>query len=185
MSPNSSSLPRIVVDASVAGAASSIDKQEIPREGIRCRQILEYMENHSQIAVFGRQLNNEWKEHESNFAKSWRTRMISTGKAHFFDDSVDVLLEESIHRSASDVSSIPVMLKDAHLLVLALATDYRVTSLDDRSRRHFAINLQNLFDVMAIAWVNPAIEAEAAIDWLENGAIAESTRQLGQFSFDR
>ncbi len=70
------------------------------------------------------------------------------------------------------------MLKDAHLIEAALATDSRIASLDETVRGHFSRLAASFAPLRRIMWVNPVTEGEKAVEWLEAGAKAERARRL-------
>ena len=70
------------------------------------------------------------------------------------------------------------MYKDACLIETALATDRTVASLDERVRSLFRQATDQVGALRAIVWVNPELEADEPIPWLERGAPAERERML-------
>ena len=71
-------------------------------------------------------------------------------------------------------------LKDFLLIKAALGTDKIIVSLDEKARKPFKIAAIQVNELKDIVWINPdKIEEEKPIEWLENGAEAESDRLLG------
>ena len=68
---------------------------------------------------------------------------------------------------------------DLHLLEAAFATDRLVASQDERAHAAFRRVSGRVREIQSIVWVNPTREAEAPVDWLRSGAVAESSQQLG------
>ena len=71
------------------------------------------------------------------------------------------------------------MYKDACLIEAALATDRTVASLDESVRSLFRRAAGQVGELRAIVWVNPELEEDEPIPWLERGALAEPDRMLG------
>ena len=83
------------------------------------------------------------------------------------DERQDIRLK--INHSTATKKQKDAMLKDCHLIESAIATDQRIVSLDDTARDLFKSEL-NVHDVNGILWVNPNVDAEQVLVWLENGA---------------
>jgi precorrin-6B methylase 2 len=129
----------------------------------------------------------EWKQHQSLFAKKWLRCMIAKKKMITginLTDSEIKQLRENIEEFDTSSNKVKAMLKDVHLLEAALATDCVVISSDETVRHLFSDLSQQLVSVKGIAWVNPTKVLESTIDWLENGANVESLRQLGHVEND-
>ena len=60
----------------------------------------------------------------------------------------------------------------------AFATDLRIASWDENARGHFGRLAANFAPLQKIIWVNPVIEGERAVQWLEAGAKAQRWRRL-------
>jgi hypothetical protein len=123
-------------------------------------------------------LKAEWDRHQRDFAMQWLVKMLTLGKLRHLNDEPLEELREAIEAHSDDSGVKRKMLKDAHLLEAALATDSRIASLDDNARGHFQRLAAALESIRSIMWVNPAIEDEQAVQWLENGAKRMRSRQL-------
>lgn len=71
------------------------------------------------------------------------------------------------------------MYKDACLVEAALVTDRTVASLDERVRSLFHRATDRVGELRAIVWINPELQEETPLLWLERGAPAEAERMLG------
>jgi hypothetical protein len=71
------------------------------------------------------------------------------------------------------------MEEDCHLIEAALASDERITSLDDEVRALFRTHHSSIPGVGTICWVNPDEPDETALPWLKAGAPADRHRMLG------
>jgi hypothetical protein len=126
-------------------------------------------------------MREEWEKHSSVFAATWLTSMRSLCKLRPVPDlPTDELLR--LFRSAiSDRSVQTIVEKDVHLVAAALASDRLIVSLDDRVRRHLASLSARHTRVGATCWVNPCIETEHALEWLQSGAPTDASRQLRNY----
>jgi hypothetical protein len=127
-------------------------------------------------------IKKEWDKHQSPFARKWLTQMVAKKKFKYLDISIDSDLWSQVESIAANVSNkrIEEMTKDLCLIEAALATDKIVISLDDNTARKFfseaSVKIEELRDIV---WVNPdKVDEENPIEWLKNGAEAESDRFL-------
>jgi hypothetical protein len=87
-------------------------------------------------------------------------------------------LAEKIVRANTPEKALNAMEKDLHLVEAARATDNRIVSLDDAARRYFCATSAIAGELRQILWVNPAMETERPIQWLEEGAPNEEERLI-------
>lgn len=71
------------------------------------------------------------------------------------------------------------MLKDIHLIEAAHRADKIVISMDETVRNCFREITHQIRPLAVITWVNPCIDEESPIEWLQNGAEIERERLLG------
>ncbi len=95
------------------------------------------------------------------------------------DIGEDEALRGRIEQAAHDTDIAAILLRDAHLIELALAAHERILSLDETARYHYHGVAEEVRELRRICWVNPAIADEAAVEWLTAGAPAERHRKLG------
>ena len=170
---------RLVIDASVARSAGG-EEATYPTS-VHCREFLKAVLDICHKVVMTPDIREEWNKHQSEFARKWRSQMVARRKFEFLDIPVNDDLWEKIDILAGSNKHRAEMFKDLRLIEAALATDKTVISLDDKTARKFfgkaAVQVDELKDIV---WVNPdKIEEEKPIEWLENGAEAESDRILG------
>jgi len=168
----------LVVDASVAGAAGGLDAKHAT--AVRCRDFLAAMlaqTSHSLVLSF--EIEREWDDHQSGFARAWRRSMDARRRVV----RTVVLPHQQLRRG---VENCPVsdaakeaMVKDLLLIEAALASDDTVVSRDDAVRDLFRANLNRVRALSRIVWVNPDRDEEEPIVWLRAGARAERHRLLG------
>ena len=164
---------RIVVDASVLAPTG-------PPEGPRCWRFLRtFRKKTSHRIVFSRELREECRRHETLFSKQWLTSMYAARRVDDHDATTDEDLRLAIRRVPGKEAERQAMLKDAHLLEAALATDRAIASRDERLRGLLRAKISHLRAVRPVVWVNPGREEEDAVAWLIQGAKAEAQRRLG------
>ncbi len=125
-------------------------------------------------------IRDEWTKHESNFARTWRRRMVAKKKLEYQAGiETNEELWKQIEGTAASDSEREAMFKDFCLIEAALATDKTVISLDERVRRLFGQAAGQVPEIRDLVWVNPDKPEEEPIEWLRDGGIAESERRLG------
>src|SRR5258708_12152647 len=112
----------------------------------------------------------EWSRHESRFGTRWRVQMASDQRVVAISDERDDDLRDELDVHARTTRQRRIMLKDAHLIEGALATERTVTSLDDEARVAFAQTTSQVPKLAKIVWVNPAPHDNDAIKCLPGGA---------------
>lgn len=79
-------------------------------------------------------------------------------------------LREAINEAAPTVEVSKIVGKDTHLIEAALAGDKIIISLDETVANHLAQLTDQVSDLANIVWVNPSVDSEQVINWLERGA---------------
>jgi hypothetical protein len=171
----------LVIDADIAQSAGGENAiYPVPKQ---CRDLLKEILVTGHKMVITPAIYLEWKEHESNFARNWRTQMQSRKQVERFgyggSKITDEDLRSDIEQCAPDSSACQVMLKDVHLVEAALAAEKTVTSQDEKVRKLFSRGSQQIIKLRPIVWVNPTIAEETCIEWLRQSAPAENERKLG------
>ena len=163
---------RLVIDADVARAAGS-ETATHPRAE-HCRDFLNAVLSLSHRMVMTEQINNEWKNHQSRFARRWRVSMDARKKIDRIDPPENAELQAKVTTTTNNENEIEVLQKDFHLLQAALVTDQTIISLDETVRQLFKQASQSVGEIRDIIWVNPDRTAEEQpIAWLQNGAPPE------------
>ncbi len=168
---------RLVIDASVAHASGG--EEAIFPTSKNCRDFLKAVQTISHRIVMTPAITEEWKNHQSNFARRWRVSMEARKKVVRVSAPADDNLRDKIKHIASSDKARDAMLKDIHLIEAAKATDQTVIALDETVRNLFAAAGQRVGEMRNIVWVNPDKVEEKSISWLENGAKPEKKRMLG------
>lgn len=170
---------RLVVDASVAGAAG-METATAPTS-TRCRDFLKTLREETRCrVVMPPKLKGEWDEHQSKFARRWLTAMTSSGRVIFDDVPASSRMRREIERAAAaNQREAAALRKDFHLVEAALGSDRNVVSLDETVRRLFKAAARSVAAIKKVVWVNPANTSEQPVKWLRDGVKAETVRMLG------
>jgi predicted nucleic acid-binding protein len=163
---------RIVLDASVARCAGS---GSIPG---RRRAVFSAVEARHSV-VFSEECLAEWKEHEGDFARGWRARMVARRRVLFLESCLDERLREKLAEAATSQTRRRAIVKDAHLLEAAREADRIVVSLDEEARGLFRDAAVHVTEIRSVTWANPENHEEGVVDWLHGGARRDHARELG------
>ncbi|MHB8626334.1 MAG: hypothetical protein ACYDBJ_06285 [Aggregatilineales bacterium] len=176
---------RLVIDASIARSAGP-EGATFPTSK-HCRELLKTVMTANHRVVFTPDITEEWKKHQSAFARQWKTSMY----AHRRIDEIayETLIQLIVHkrldklrvmiaRIAMSDKNRDIMLKDCHLLEGAAITDEIVLSLDDEVRALFAQACAKIGPIRAIIWANPDSHNSEILIWLNEGASVKKEWQL-------
>jgi hypothetical protein len=170
---------RLVIDASVASSSGGPDAKQPC--STRCRDFLQKTLEVCHRVVMMPALLAEWDEHQSKFAKHWRTIMAKKGKWLLPSTCESPRLRHTIGNLTApewSETEVAAMKKDVHLIEASLWSDRIVISLDDTARTNFARACTVVPRIKDVVWRNPATELDLCV-WLENGANAEDYMKLG------
>lgn len=124
-------------------------------------------------------LNGEWDRHQSLFARTWLSSMVSRRDVIFIKIAASNKLRRQIEDTATNMAARKAMRKDFHLIEAAMAFDRIISSLDEEARSLFNSAVRNVILLGKIVWVNPDKAEEEPITWLEDRAKPERKRMLG------
>ena len=173
----SKNFKRLVVDASVAGAAGG--KEATDPVSIHCTEFLETFRGKcTHHIVMTLEIAEEWDKHQSKFASTWRNLMMKRQRYDLVTPSVDQALRDQIEETAPHENQLEVMRKDFRLLEAAMKTDQTIISRDRTARQHFTQATQSVDEIRDIVWVNPERTEEQPLPWLRDGAPPEAHRKL-------
>lgn len=172
-------IKRLVVDASVAGAAGGV--RAVCPTSVHCRDFLLAFDQSDHKAVMSRDIFGEWKIHESGFSRRWRMSMIAKKRIYVIEEEIiDTTLRKKINAAKLSRRDCRELLKDCILIEAATKTDKSVISLDETARIFFAKLSNEISKLKRILWVNPNKTKDKAIAWLEAGAKNEEKRLLSR-----
>jgi hypothetical protein len=172
----------LVVDASVARAAGGEDATDpVPAHA---RDVLKAILVICHRICLTPALQEEWKRHQSRFARRWLTQMYAARKVVICepppcrDVLADIRSDRSITRS--DVAAAE---KDMHLIEAAVVMGRTVLSWDNKVAAVIrkvcgggAATRRLIGDVL---WINPIAERDALHAWLSGVGSARPYWQLG------
>jgi len=170
---------RLVLDASLA--LCSNDRKFNPigdTAGDRNRKCLQAVWDEKHVAVFNRQLQQEWRDHASPFAIAWLRNMIQKNRM-VVDEGNDFapLLQPACDCLPSDGEK-EALAKDFHLVQSALATGQMILSNEVRFPRYVARACVGVPKLAELYYGNPQVEGEACRLWIEAGADKEPGRRI-------
>ncbi len=171
---------QLVIDADVAQAAGS-ETATHPR-AVNCRDFLIVVRSQNHKLVMTNKISDEWKQHQSRFARRWRLSMDARKKVDRIILPNNTGIKDKITNTTDNENDIDTMHKDIHLIEAALETDKTIISLDETVRMLYAQVSQQVGEIRNIIWVNPErTTEEQPITWLKNGALPEVHRQLSAY----
>lgn len=187
MLPSNNDRKTLVIDADIAYSARELAPDEANEEKYQrigyCISFLNAIRENEHRIVYplNGQLKEEWDNHQKEYFSGWVDTMISENLATFIphsenDDLRDLI--ESCTVSCRDEGVRNKMIKDTHLLEIALESDKIVASMD-KVRQHFVSASKEIKEIREIVWVNPQTEEDSCTGWLMKGAPVEPERQLG------
>jgi hypothetical protein len=164
---------RLVVDASIASTVHPTGK---------CRHFLDGMLRICHRAVFTQETRRDWRNHAMPIATKWLRSMHAKKKIDKIAPG-ELLphtgLRNKISGCAASRKDRDAMMKDVHLIELALAMDSIIVSRDDTARGLFSGASKTVGEIRKVIWINPVEEVDPC-SWLEKGASAEDRRMLGK-----
>lgn len=167
---------RLVIDASVAGAAGG----DAASAQVSCdaTQFLQAVLRICHHAAMTPQLAVEWLRHQSLFSMSWLAEMRLRNKVDMVDGEEGGLATRLASTKVS--GSVPrAFREDAHLIDGALRTDRVVVSLDATARQQYSAVVELLPQLRRVMWVDPSNKPDAVMRWLEQGAEHDPASCLG------
>jgi hypothetical protein len=144
-----------------------------------CREFLNAVRDLEFRVVMTDGLLEEWKRHRSKIFRTWLTSMFGRKLVARIKDVENASLRQKIKKYASSETNKREMLKDVLLLEASMATDWRVSSMNDIDRKRFRDICEYIVEIREVVWVNPDIPAEKCLEWLEAGAPDDDFRKLG------
>ena len=106
---------------------------------------------------------------------------------NYLYDGIDSIIQEIASSNMFTEKQFEAMDKDKHLIAAALVNDSIIVSCNDTARKLYAKAAKEIDKVGTqignIIWINPAIDDERPINWLESGAPASDDKKLINFPF--
>jgi hypothetical protein len=169
---------RLVIDASVARAAGGEEAGSPSSTG--ARDFLKAVLAVCHRVVMTPDIYKEWRKHWSRFASLWVHQMRGRKKVALIEPRPTDWLRRAVDSLEVPDRQHAALIKDAPLVLAALATDGRIASGDEEARSLFRHAAETVPPLRALVWVNPEhAEQERPIQWLRAGAPDEPQRRLG------
>jgi hypothetical protein len=165
---------RLVIDANIAHSAGS---SEVP-VSLYSRECLNAVREYKHVAVFSKQLMEEWRQHASLISRQWWKSMAArrrienvegTEFAPHLDRACACLVED---KSKEDFR------KDFHLVRSALAADQMILSNESNFPGYLKAAARTMRILSSLYYGNPAVEGEPCIEWVRGGACPEAARRI-------
>ncbi|HMV69556.1 MAG TPA: hypothetical protein PKA64_22125, partial [Myxococcota bacterium] len=159
----------LVVDTSVARAASGRPEANHPSPA--CTRTLRALERRASLGVaMSRDLKAEWQRHATPFAMRWLGALVSRKRVKHIPNGGDWPGAGEILAAAAELrpSRLDPVKKDEPLWGLAMATDRRVLSNDNRQRELLRLICGRSPEIGELAWVDGS--QPQAVTWLEADA---------------
>ena len=173
----------LVVDASVMAAAGG--EAATDPTPAHARDALKAILTICHKVCLSPELSDEWKRHQSRFARRWLTQMYAARK-------VIVREPPACHEILADIRAFHAITqaefaaveKDIHLIAAALVSDRAVLSWDHRvaiAIRKVCVDQTTVTSksVSHVLWIDPIADRDALYAWLSENGPARASWQLG------
>lgn len=171
----------LVIDTCVARASGQQDATHHMSKS--CRTFLNTVIAIPHYVVMTPELRAEWRRHASRFSRTWLVSMERKGKVKNIETPLNSELREKLRNFAlNEALNVDQILKDVHLLEASMSVGQRIVSYERYVRRQYAKAAQGkLPELRPIMWVDPCIDSENPLTWLQSGAGIENPRTLGEW----
>jgi len=169
------SSPSAVVDACVAQSAGETDHPY----SAEARTVLLDLSKCRIYVLFSESVKDEWARHGSKLSIRWLAAMVSRGLAVKVRDKASTHLRKTIKLVLPDPYDVLALLKDVHLLELALAYGSGVISSDERSGTLAAQVSATHRPLARVQWVSPHRPKGACRAWIAGGLSDAEIGRLG------
>lgn len=173
----------LVVDASVMAAAGG--EAATDPTPAHARDALKAILTICHKVCLSPELSEEWKRHQSRFARRWLTQMYAARK-------VVARQPPACHEILADIRAFHAITqpefaaveKDIHLIAAALVSDRAVLSWDHRvamAIRKVCLDKTTVMSksISHVLWIDPIADKDALHAWLSENGPARPSWQLG------
>lgn len=168
----------MVIDADVLRSAG--DDAATDPTSIQCRNLLTAILKICHRAAVDPRLIAEWDKHQSRFSSKWRVRMVEQDKVIMIEAHEQTALRtQCLNTHGQSEKKQNAILKDFHLVEIAVAADRIILSRDATMRDLLSAACERDDKMAEIMWVVPV--DEDVIPWLEGGAMPRPDRFLIAF----
>lgn len=158
----------IVIDADIMRSAGT----SVHPHSRNARDVLDVIREAGHRMVQCAPIKNEHDLHQGRYASLWRAKMISRKQWVHWKYVEDTKLRETLVAALPEPVSAKkerAVLKDAHLLEAAAATDNRIISQDTTAKGLFGLACPTLGVHRHILWGDLTASAVVVIQWLRDG----------------
>ena len=166
----------IVIDADIMQSAGT---SEHPHSS-NARKVLDFIWSAGHNMVQCAPLKKEYDDHEGSYAATWRARMISKKRWKHWKYQEDSELRDTLVKALPDAISSKEwdVIKDAHLLEAAAATDLRIVSKDAKALNLFRHSCSVLGIHKSILWGDVTNTPDDVIQWIKDGCVDRNDFKL-------
>lgn len=174
---------QLVLDASVAlGSNDQMFNPAGQTAGDQNRKCLQAIWEEGHVAVFNRQLQEEWRKHASPYGLSWLQNMTQKSRTVVEEgDRFSELLRPACLCQVVDAHR-KALEKDFHLVQSALAAGQLILSNEARFPSFLATACRTVPALLKLYFGGPVIEGEACRLWIKAGAEKEYERRVDQWA---
>lgn len=167
---------RLVVDADIVAAATA----HVNPRSVQCTTLLATILATRHVVTLPPFLREEWERRFPRASHIWLTAMYARRLVHEPELNPNRGVAGALARLPFHPDIVAIVVKDAHLLEAALATDRIVLSMDETAYYHFCDAAATLSQIRPVMWANPERAADDCITWLTTGAKPETKRRIGR-----
>lgn len=157
----------IIVDTSVARACGK-GNLAANSPAPQCIRILAAIAETDLRTAMCKELKDEWAKHAGEYARKWLGNMIARRRFTPSNETWPGHVELEAAAATLPAKQERAIMKDAHVVGLAMRTDRRVVSLDDAQLALLASICEQVKSLLVLHWINPA--SEKSEPWIRAGA---------------
>lgn len=167
----------LVIDADIARASGP--PEAVHPTSAYCRDFLIAVLEICHHVVMTPAIRDEWKRHQSGFARKWCVGMVARKKLRFIRANEEEAVRAQMDSLDFTVNQLAAMQNDCHLIEAAIAAEKIVVSSDNVARRLFSTAALHVKELAQIVWINPCEQDENPVQWVNGGAKSDKHRKLG------
>ena len=175
----------LIIDSCIFGMVG--DKNKADYKNRACRMFLEKLHNiientkHIYIVV-NNAIKSDRNRHVTRYSSRWLKKIAGRRKLKVVEETNKKQINDVIAGLQLREKCIDAMRKDAFLICTALACDGSIISSDDTARNLFSCIISEMKTIGELCWINPLIEEESPLMWIENRCKCSVDRKLKTLS---
>ena len=155
----------LVIDANIMRSAGGEETES--QTSLNCTDCLDLIKERKYKIALSEILLNEWDKHFSSHSANWFKERNDKGKVEMYENIENEELREKIAEAAEGEDIEKILMKDVHLLELALKTDRKILSLEKQCLKHFKEIVPKVKKISKIFWSNPDKPGDKTLEWLK------------------